>query len=1054
MASAPPPAAPWTLERVRSVTPAGALERGEQAAKAGAVESPLVTGGALLATVRTDRRYEVLILLESGLSECSCDEKALLPARYQCEHTAAALVAHVTPGLARSVAGRARRETVVAVATPDGRHLEIRAEALRPDLRTWILQYRPYFRRETNAYLVPAMSEANLLREFTLRGIDFRVVRERAKARAYLAPDHGMHVLRIERPDAEGAERVALETRLAVEELGGRWEPTLLGYIVPEERVRDLEKALGTLGHDVVTEAPGERGAAGGGTWGLRRDRPAPTREMTAPSLAREDRGARVVVIVPTEKGFTLRPEGRAMPASVHTLLKTAGFHEEDETWAGPLEGVALAVSLLQSRGVEIRGPGTTGPLEGLRLHFHLRAPEAPVALRLLGGNDETRSRVYDLCISEADGRPLLAEDPEGVWLLEDAPGFGRVLHRAILDGATPVVNLALRTQPLERIVVVVDQACLPPRLTEFRSHRDPAAAKKPILSSILLKTLEALIPEGWQEDRERGHLFLPSARANYIVGCLRDLGAEVQYRKLAPAKEQFREWPEHLPEDETGARPKPRAPWRGPLEKPIPGLKPETRLDSHQLEGVAFILHHDHTCLLADEMGLGKTLQSIAAAQFLPGRILVVCPASARSVWEREVRQWTSEETVVLNPGADAEEVLGAHPNAKYVVVAYSGLARFGAHLKPDAFDLVILDESHYIKNKRAKRTRAIVDHLLKVPRRLILSGTPVMNSPEEVRSQLFFLHPDEWSDEAWFRRRFVDPYHAGTPEVKEAILRVLREYLMGVMLRREKRHALPDLPDKRFRVHHVPLAGEARRAYDSEEDGFRAYLRANEETALRDDLVTTAGRLERLKQAALVGKLPEVLRFAREHLDRGEKLVLFTKYVEPIRTLARELKDYGVVTLTGATAPQARGENVRAFQEQDRPRVFVGQLVAAGTAITLTRAAHCVFLDLDWNPANHRQAMDRLHRKGQAREVTVHFFLAENTVDDDVADVLEEKARMMDLLLEGREQGSFGLRDERGLQQDVALRVLARARTASPEAAAVEGDGEKGDSEEGEGG
>jgi SWI/SNF-related matrix-associated actin-dependent regulator 1 of chromatin subfamily A len=314
-------------------------------------------------------------------------------------------------------------------------------------------------------------------------------------------------------------------------------------------------------------------------------------------------------------------------------------------------------------------------------------------------------------------------------------------------------------------------------------------------------------------------------------------------------------------------------------------------------------------------------------------------------------------------------------------------------------------------------------------------------MNEPKEVRTQLAFVHPNEWSDTAWFNRRFQQPWRHGTPEVRDQVLARLREYMDGVMLRREKRQALPDLPEKHLRVHRFPLPAAARRSYDEQEDAFRDYVQEHDETALTSGMAGTSGRLEALKQNVLMGKLPSILAQIKGLLDPegaetsrtpvpGEKVVIFCHYREPIRALAKELAPYGVVQLHGGTAPDERGEVVRRFQEDPTVRVFIGQTVAAGTAITLTRARHAVFTDLEWNPALHRQAMDRIHRKTQTRAVEIHFYLAEDTIEEDIAEVLEEKTAMMDQLLEGRRGSSFGLRDKDVVQREVALRILSRRR------------------------
>ena len=449
-----------------------------------------------------------------------------------------------------------------------------------------------------------------------------------------------------------------------------------------------------------------------------------------------------------------------------------------------------------------------------------------------------------------------------------------------------------------------------------------------------------------------------------------------------------------------------------------MPGLKPGARLEPYQEEAVAFIRHHDHTCLLADDMGLGKTLESIAAAQLVDGRVLVVCPASAREVWRREVAKFTTESSVVLGPGEDPSKADGPE---KYVVTGYGNLEALREGIHPERFAMVVLDESHYVKNAGTGRARLVRDLLQQVPRRLVISGTPVMNTPDEMRAQLAFLHPDEWSDGAWFRKRFEEPFEGGSDEVREQVLARLRQFLEGVMIRREKREALPDLPEKRIAWHRAPLPPESRRAYVALEQEFVE--------AFASGAASAGGKLERLKQAAVAGKLPALISFVRELISNGDKVVVFSRYRDALSSLADEFRDAGAVTLTGDSSPADRAEAERRFQEDPACRVFLGQLVAAGTALTLTAGTHAVFLDLSWNPADHRQAMDRIHRRGQTRPVTAHFFLAEGTVDEDVAAVLDAKGRMMDALL----APTGGAAGPRGARRAVGERLLARTACAA---------------------
>lgn len=742
-------------------------------------------------------------------------------------------------------------------------------------------------------------------------------------------------------------------------------------------------------------------------------------------------------------------PDGTGLPRALRIALYRAGWIDDAGRATAPATDAGRLVAALRESGIDVKWPKPTSSdwrLASVRYNDRSRREgggtivhlKGPLPLGRLGGVDPGAEAQRIAAIVHAmedalkrhhpDARPLAHGAMPGVWTVNG--GAGKFLLDAAAKGASVSTAPALNPIPLGRGVVLVDTSSLPPRIMEFRRATMDDDPSRPIVSPEIENVIRRVVPAGLEIDAERGHYLVPSTRIAPLLAALRELGAKVLQRRLAPRGQRYARWEPKLPEDETGARPTIREPFRGRYDGNVPGLRETTRLDAHQKEALAFILHHEHSCLLADEMGLGKTLTAIASAQFLPGRVLVVCPASARAVWKQEVTGWTTERARVLLPSDKPDDVLASDGGEKYVVVAYSGLAKFADELRKIPFDLVVLDESHYVKSRAAQRTRLVEEKLRSIPRRLILSGTPVMNEPSEIRTQLAFVHPDEWSDTAWFNRRFQRPWKYGTPDVRDAVLQRLRDYLEGIMLRREKRQALPDLPEKRLHVHRLPLPDEARHAYDEQEDNFRDYLHEHEETALTREMSRTAGRLEALKQTILVGKLPLILDRVRAMLDNGEKVVIFCHYREPIRALAKELHDHGVVTLTGSTKAEERGEVVRRFQDDESIRVFVGQTVAAGVAVTLTAARHAVFTDLEWNPALHRQAMDRVHRKTQTRDVEVHFFLAEDTIEEDIAEVLEEKTEMMDMLLEGRKGSAFGLREKEATQREVALRILSRRR------------------------
>lgn len=703
-------------------------------------------------------------------------------------------------------------------------------------------------------------------------------------------------------------------------------------------------------------------------------------------------------------------PAGEVVSAEAGTVLRWFWWSPRgDGAFEGDSRTLARAAAMLLEGGVALAARASSAALAGARAGFHQRALGEDVHVEVA---DATGAPAIALAarLAQAGARPAPGAWPPTLWAVPEA-AFAPWLLQCLAEGASVAPDATLNPRPLRGVTVLLDVGCLPARLRE-------EGEGEPVRSEGLVRALASACRGAPALDAENGHVLVPAARVVEVEETLRGLGADVAFRRLAPANARFLEWRADAPEDATGARPRPRPAFRGALDRPVPGLREGVRLEGYQGEGVAFILHHGHSCLLADEMGLGKTLEAAAAAQFLPGRVLVVCPAGARTVWKGEVEKFTTERAHVLGPGATS----AVPGDAKYVIVSYDGLRRHAPALDAIPFDLAILDESHYVKNGDAGRSRAAREHVLRVPRRLVISGTPVMNTPSEIRAQLAFLHPDEWSDAAWFAKRFEEPFEGGTPEVREAILARLRAYLEGVMLRREKRVALPDLPAKRVAWERVDLPPDALALYRAMEDEFRSFVAGG----VAASSAKAAGKMERLKQAALSGKMRAALAFVEERLEAGDKVVVFSKYRDALASAATELARWHPAVVTGSTPPPARAEAARRLQEDDACRVFLGQLVAAGTALTLTAATRCVFLDLDWNPANHRQAMDRIHRRGQTKPVTVHFFLACGTIDEDIEAVLEEKGRMMDALLDGTSVAARG--EEKDARRAVAERIVAR--------------------------
>jgi hypothetical protein len=439
-----------------------------------------------------------------------------------------------------------------------------------------------------------------------------------------------------------------------------------------------------------------------------------------------------------------------------------------------------------------------------------------------------------------------------------------------------------------------------------------------------------------------------------------------------------------------------------GPPLAVEPSLGGELR--PFQRAGVAYVLDARRT-FLADEQGLGKTIQALAALEAddaFPA--LIVCPASIKLNWEREAHHWLPHRSVAVLSGTG-----GAVPVADLIVCNYDILHAHTAALLLRRPRALILDESHYVKNARARRTKAvrrIADQLPKDALRLALTGTPVMNHPEELIPQLRVLgRLEEFGSGARFARRFRG---AGAEE------RIHWHLRRSCFVRRLKADVLPQLPAKERVV--VPVALDNERDYRLAERDVIAWLREQPlDLSEVDRKVAAALRAQRLaqlnalKRLAAAGKTAAALAWIEDFLESEEPLVVFSgnRDVQQ-RLLARFPEAHHVL---GSDDAAARDKAVRAFQAGEGSPLMVGATRAAGHGITLTRAANVAFLDLEWTPAMHDQAEDRCHRIGQHDAVTAWYLLAAGTIDETISDLIAKKRAIVGAVTDGRREDATAI-------------------------------------------
>jgi len=451
-----------------------------------------------------------------------------------------------------------------------------------------------------------------------------------------------------------------------------------------------------------------------------------------------------------------------------------------------------------------------------------------------------------------------------------------------------------------------------------------------------------------------------------------------------------------------------------------LDGLVLGGELHPFQRAGVRYAVERRRT-FIADEQGLGKTVQALAALELeraFPAA--VVCPASMKLTWERESLHWLPNRTVaVLDGRADAAWTTAAE-DAEIVVLNYDILSAHADRLAARGVRALVFDESHYVKNPGARRTKAAIELVRRLPDdalRLALTGTPVLNRPEELITQLRVLgRLGEFGSGARLSRRFRA---AGSDDRLHWNLRA-RCYV-----RRTKRQVLPQLPSKRHDT--VPILLSNEQEYRLAEQDVIAWLQtlpldlrsidAKVAAALRAEQLV---RLNNLRQLAARGKLSTALAWIADFLESGEPLVAFAEHVATQRTVIERFP--GAVHIFGADSTVNRQRAVDAFQREDGPQLIVCSMKAASQGLTLTRASNVAFLELDWTPARHDQAEDRLHRIGQDSAVTAWYLLAPNTIDETMAELLQRKRGLIDAVTDGQ------VRDQERLVEAVVRELRGR--------------------------
>ena len=449
-----------------------------------------------------------------------------------------------------------------------------------------------------------------------------------------------------------------------------------------------------------------------------------------------------------------------------------------------------------------------------------------------------------------------------------------------------------------------------------------------------------------------------------------------------------------------------------------------------YQKAGIRFSLSRAGV-LLADEMGLGKTIQALGVinADASIKRVLIICPASLKLNWKREAQKWLTRAFEIGVVGKNG------FPQGNFVICNYDVAAKFHAELHAREWDLVVLDEGHYCKNPKAKRTIALLGRwdrdpakvmpALQARRKVVLTGTPILNRPIEAQPILGWLDQQTFGNFWSYAKRYCGASKgqwgwdlSGATNLEE----LQRKLRSSVMIRRMKAEVLTELPPKRRQVIEIAANGAASLIDEEQEAAERneavlAELRDRiAEAKLLEDKEAYAQAVEELQRAQFaafedmarirhqiaLAKVPYVVEHVADACE-GAPVVVFAHHRDVVDAIIAGLAEREIrsVKLVGGMTDAAKQASVDAFQAGEVP-VFVGNIKAAGVGITLTRSSHVVFSELDWVPANMSQAEDRTHRIGQRESVLVQHIVLEGSLDARMAEALVSKQNIADAALD----------------------------------------------------
>ncbi len=452
-------------------------------------------------------------------------------------------------------------------------------------------------------------------------------------------------------------------------------------------------------------------------------------------------------------------------------------------------------------------------------------------------------------------------------------------------------------------------------------------------------------------------------------------------------------------------------------LSKATPGKQFRGKLLDFQKEGLDFLLKSSGNALLADDMGLGKTVQTLAyvASEKQSMPVLVIAPLVTLTNWQREIERFMKKKSrngrIMENGNPTStmirtgkKEDLG---NFDFYIINYELLHKRLGDLLNLNIRTLVCDEVQHLRSKTTQKYTAIkkLAALKSINYRVGLSGTPIYNHGSEIWSIVDILKPGLLGNFKEFCEYFCYLDERGKAIVLENKRTSLHEELKKhVMIRRKKSDVLKDLKDK-VRYKEIIAADET--YYKNQLD--QIWHKHEEELKNAETEFYKSASYQRAiqseRQAAGIAKLPHVIDFVKNIMEIEESVVVFCHHKSIHKLLHESLHEFSPVSIIGGQTDKARQDSIDRFQNGDTKLMIAG-LRAGNLGINLTRAKYVIFAELDWSPAYHYQAEDRLHRIGQKNTVFAYYLIGSGTLDDHVADILVDKSYEIDAIMDQKQE------------------------------------------------